>query len=337
MEKPPYFPEEIWAGLTPEQKQGVAMSHTKTVKETRQRTQLSQLFQIRGSEACDAKKLLRAATNGTSAIHEAIDKLKELKETVKQRADTAQAATEACQSQLIETVHAYFADLSSTIKIVRWKQVAAIDEVIECLAKFHKLVANAEEVARATLLNKSFQSNAATIHTLQSRLAEGKVAWTLHCQRTECLTRNLSLKAQFDMDKMQVVKDAVSRVGTFVSGGLEIPLFTVGRQVTMKILSMAAPTNSNDWIERRRWAKMLVLVALKKTAGWETETGLCAVETVSMWWVKKYYSSKIVQEEGVTLPWTRAVAVKATTKATTKGTCSFLEHMSRQSSLTMRS
>ena len=134
--------------------------------------------------------------------------------------------------QVLEDVNAYFTDMSRVIELVRWKQVAAIDEIIGGLGKFHELIASAEELARATLLNKSFQANTERVDSLLSKLAEGKLAWSVHRQRTECLSRNLSLKAQFDMDQVRVVKDAVSRVGTFVSGGLETPLFTVGRQVT---------------------------------------------------------------------------------------------------------
>ena len=79
----------------------------------------------------------------------------------------------------------------------------------------------------------------------------------------------------------------------------------VGRQVTLQILYMAAPHNESNLIERRRWSQMLALIALKKTAGWETETGLCAVETLAMTWCKHRDVSK--PETDATLPWTFAV------------------------------
>ena len=189
MEKPAHFREEVWANLMPEQKQSVIEAVTKTVeaavKKSHQRSQMSELFRIGGAESCDAKKLLRVATTNTSSIFETIDKLENLKETVNKRANIAMGSADVCQSQLLEAVYNHFKDLSSAIEITRWRQVASIDEVIECLRKFHELVANAEEVARSTLLTKSFQSNKARIHSLLCRLSEEKVTWTIHCQRTE--------------------------------------------------------------------------------------------------------------------------------------------------------
>ena len=211
MEKPSLFPDAVWSTLNPEQKQEMINFHMNAVKnavknavtnavtnavaETCQQTRMSELFRIGGPDVGAAKKLLRAATDDSySSISETIQKLKELEKEVNQHAVTAQAASEACHSQVLEVVNSHFTDLSSAIEIVRVKQVAAIQESIEGLSKFHSNIVNAEEVARATLLKKSFQLNKERIRTLLSRLAEGKVAWTFHNQRAECLTRDLSLE-----------------------------------------------------------------------------------------------------------------------------------------------
>ena len=113
------------------------------------------------------------------------------------------------------------------------------------------------------------------------------------------------------MDKVQVVRDTAKSISTLEIGGLESLPFAVRGSVTLQILFMAAPTNVNDWSGRRQWAKMLVLIALKRTENWspmETDVGaLCVVETVSMWWVKRFCPS-ISPKKGVYLPWTQVVA-----------------------------
>ena len=96
-------------------------------------------------------------------------------------------------------------------------------------------------------------------------------------------------------------------ISTLKVGGLKSPLLTLGRGPTLQILFMCAPTNSNDFSGCRKWVKILVLFALKMTEKLgtvETDVGsLCAVETVSMWWVKKYMPDQ-TPRNGMVLPWT---------------------------------
>ena len=73
------------------------------------------------------------------------------------------------------------------------------------------------------------------------------------------------------MAQVRVVTDAVHRIGSLVSGGLEVGLFALGAAITPDVLYMAAPTEKGDRAGRRRWAAMLVLVALRKTQGWDDQ------------------------------------------------------------------